>query len=216
MKKITSRILYLSIFSILSLALHAQIGINQDGSTPDPSAMLDLKSNSKGFLTPRMTESEREAINNPANGLLIYQTDNTTGFYYNHGTPALPDWKRIGNAESKSKAIDDRIPIDSVAVFGDLDGVPTLYAITEPGSYYLTRNIHLSQSGLDNINRRGILIKSNHVTLDLNGYTLFGDIESLEGDVDNNDFPIPNPSSSEAIDIDGQWINITIKKWRYH
>ena len=62
------------------------VGINTNGATPDPSAILDVSSSSKGLLTPRMTQSERNAISSPATGLLIYQTDNTPGFYYYDGT----------------------------------------------------------------------------------------------------------------------------------
>jgi hypothetical protein len=38
--------------------------------------MLDVKSTTKGMLVPRMTAAQRDAISNPANGLLIYCTDN--------------------------------------------------------------------------------------------------------------------------------------------
>ncbi len=62
------------------------VGINANGATPDPSAILDVSSSSKGLLTPRMTQSERNAISSPATGLLIYQTDNSPGFYYYNGT----------------------------------------------------------------------------------------------------------------------------------
>lgn len=60
-------------------------------TTPDNSAVLELKSNTKGFLVPRMTSSERTAINNPAEGLLLYQTNIDTGFYYYSGSK----WKRL-------------------------------------------------------------------------------------------------------------------------
>ncbi|MEM9888028.1 MAG: hypothetical protein AAF849_19185 [Bacteroidota bacterium] len=40
-----------ALFLLFSLSLHAQVGINSDGSAPDPSAMLDVQSTSKGFLT---------------------------------------------------------------------------------------------------------------------------------------------------------------------
>ena len=50
--------------------------------------MLDIKSNDGGLLIPRMTLAERNVITNPATGLMIYQTDNIPGFYYNSGTRA--------------------------------------------------------------------------------------------------------------------------------
>jgi hypothetical protein len=54
--------------------------------------MLDIKSNAKGMLVPRMTLTQRTAISEPATGLLVYQTDGVAGFYYNTGTPLSPDW----------------------------------------------------------------------------------------------------------------------------
>ena len=55
--------------------LFSQVAINADGSTPNNSAMLDVKSNNKGLLPPRMTQAEMMAIPNPANGLIVYCTD---------------------------------------------------------------------------------------------------------------------------------------------
>jgi trimeric autotransporter adhesin len=76
----------------LSMSVNAQVAINTDGSLPDNSAMLDVKSNAKGILLPRMTLAQRNAITSPAVGLMIYQTDNTPGYYYNSGTSAIPAW----------------------------------------------------------------------------------------------------------------------------
>lgn len=54
-------------------------------TTPNSSAKLEIKSTNKGLLIPRMTQAQRNAIASPANGLLIYQTDNNPGFYYYNG-----------------------------------------------------------------------------------------------------------------------------------
>ncbi len=48
----------------------------------DASAVFELKSLTKGFLPPRMPETARLAIANPAQGLLVYQNDAVKGFYY--------------------------------------------------------------------------------------------------------------------------------------
>jgi len=53
----------------------AQVGINTDGSQPSSSALLDVKSTSKGILLPRMTYDERKMIGNPAEGLIVYCMD---------------------------------------------------------------------------------------------------------------------------------------------
>lgn len=70
----------------------AQVAINNTGNDPDNSAMLDISSGSKGFLIPRMTSAERRAIANPANGLMVFQTGDTTGIFVNTGTPLVPSW----------------------------------------------------------------------------------------------------------------------------
>ena len=77
--------LTLIIFIVLlySGKLFAQVGINSDNSTPDASAMLDVKSLSKGFLPPRMTTTQRNAIASPTSGLVIYNTDEKALNLYN-------------------------------------------------------------------------------------------------------------------------------------
>ncbi len=55
--------------------LFSQVAINADGSNPNNSAMLDVKSNNKGLLPPRMTHAEMNTIHNPADGLMVYCTD---------------------------------------------------------------------------------------------------------------------------------------------
>ncbi len=59
---------------ITTISMMAQVAINNDGSTPDAAAMLDVKSNNSGMLLPRMTDIQRNAIPNPAIGLLIFNT----------------------------------------------------------------------------------------------------------------------------------------------
>ncbi|KIO78612.1 hypothetical protein TH53_02315 [Pedobacter lusitanus] len=69
----------------------AQVGIGTN--VPDASAQLEVLSTSKGLLIPRMSLLQRNDINNPANGLLIYQTNSSPGFYfYNNG-----QWQRLVN-----------------------------------------------------------------------------------------------------------------------
>lgn len=60
-------------------------------TSPNASSLLEIKSTTKGLLIPRMTKAQRDAIGSPAVGLLIYQTDNTPGFYYYYGS----GWKQI-------------------------------------------------------------------------------------------------------------------------
>jgi hypothetical protein len=106
------------ILSIVLLALSitplfaqkANVGIGT--TNPDNSAILDIQSTEKGFLTPRMSFENRNSILSPATGLMIYQTDMESGFYFFNGDKWAPlsdseakavsgvdgDWTIIGNA----------------------------------------------------------------------------------------------------------------------
>ncbi|MBA4853950.1 hypothetical protein [Emticicia sp. BO119] len=121
MKKLV--LLFLSITTFSSVfAQKDNVGI---GTTkPDQSAVLDLNSQTKGFLTPRMTLQQRSAIQSPAKGLLIYQTDMVAGFYFYNGD----EWKTLG-ADAKSNSI------------AGVDGDWTLLGNTAPaGSFIGTKN----------------------------------------------------------------------------
>jgi hypothetical protein len=77
-------------------SVFSQVSINTNGSLPDNSAMLDVKSTAKGLLIPRMTQAQRNAIIDPANSLMIYQTDIIPGYYYNSGNTVSPTWVLAG------------------------------------------------------------------------------------------------------------------------
>jgi len=63
-----------ALFLLTSHRINAQsVGIGTD--KPDSSAMLDVTSTNKGFLPPRMTEAQRNAIVSPAPGLMMWCTD---------------------------------------------------------------------------------------------------------------------------------------------
>jgi hypothetical protein len=70
------------------------VTINIDNSTAHPSAVLDIKNDSLGVLIPRIPMANRPS--SPATGLLVYQIDNTPGFYYYDGSA----WKAIVNNSS--------------------------------------------------------------------------------------------------------------------
>jgi len=64
-------------FCVVSFVVrtNAQVGINADQSEPDPSAMLDVKSTNRGVVLPRMTLQQRNAIQSPTEGLMVYCTN---------------------------------------------------------------------------------------------------------------------------------------------
>lgn len=80
-------------FFLIATSLSAQgIGINDDGTTADPSAMLDVKSTDKGVLLPRLTTAQRDAIASPAVGLLVFDTDTESFWFFE-----AAGWKNLAS-----------------------------------------------------------------------------------------------------------------------
>ncbi len=72
----------ISLIVLTSVAAYCQsVSINEDASAADASAMLDVKSTTKGMLIPRMTSAERTGILTPGEGLLVYDNE-TASFWY--------------------------------------------------------------------------------------------------------------------------------------
>lgn len=71
MQKILYLLLLISVAGFSSQAQSVGIGT----TSPNRTAQLDVQSNNKGFLPPRMTLAQRNAIGNPAAGLMLYCTD---------------------------------------------------------------------------------------------------------------------------------------------
>ena len=65
------------IITAASSQVYAQngVGINPTGAAADPSAALDVSATTQGFLPPRMTATQRNAIANPATGLVVFCTN---------------------------------------------------------------------------------------------------------------------------------------------
>ena len=70
--------------SINKTILKGSAGIGT--TTPNDSAVLDVTSTTKGFLPPRMTTAQKNAIASPAEGLMVYDTDLKKTFTFNGTT----------------------------------------------------------------------------------------------------------------------------------
>ncbi len=125
-------VLLLNVFLLISInSLSAQIGINENGAAPATSAMLDVVSSDKGVLIPRLTQTQRDAIPSPATGLLIFQSDNTSGFYYYNGIT----WSFVGILPTTQAAITANTAKVSA------DGVVTTHSdVTDAGSGKIITN----------------------------------------------------------------------------
>jgi Protein of unknown function (DUF1566) len=75
--------------NILSMN-HSSGNVGIGTNTPAASAQMDVSSTTKGFLPPRMTKAQRDSITNPAEGLMIYNTNSKKPNYFD-GT----EWKNF-------------------------------------------------------------------------------------------------------------------------
>jgi hypothetical protein len=81
-----------------SLTAIGQVGIGTN--TPHSSAVLDVESSVKGFLPPRLTTEQRDAITDPAVGLIIYNSSiKCLEFYTNDSGSGnnADDWTNVCN-----------------------------------------------------------------------------------------------------------------------
>jgi len=116
------------------LKMYAQVSINTTGTAPDPSAMLDISSTSKGVLIPRMTSNQRNAIETSQAGLLVYDTETESFWYYNN---TAETWVEIGSESGADWTISGNNIYSSVS--GNV-GIGT----TNPSSKLQIRNGNLS------------------------------------------------------------------------
>lgn len=72
-----------AVWIFLAGAASGQVGIGT--ATPNPKSALEIKDSTRGVLIPRMTWLQRAAINLPPDGLMVYQTDSTKGFWHFDG-----------------------------------------------------------------------------------------------------------------------------------
>ncbi len=148
------------------------VGVNEDGSDPDVSAILDVKSNSRGMLVPRLSKLAKLSIPSPANGLLVYQTDDTVGFWYydkNKWKPIFQEFTAgkglIGGKLDAYGTISLEPTGVGVGQYGFADSIPQ-FTINEFGQLTVAKNIPLvEKDGVigneisDTINSLGVLQK---------------------------------------------------------
>jgi hypothetical protein len=129
---------------LTTFTFQAQVAINNDGSNPDASAMLDIKSTTSGLLIPRMEAAERDNIVSPATGLLVYVTDENTFNYYD-GTQWVGfsgivdnDWKVNGSnmysLPADNVGIGNNNPEYKLDVNGDMRHGNNLYIYSNASS----------------------------------------------------------------------------------
>jgi hypothetical protein len=80
----------------------AQVKIGNNAGTVSPASLFELESTNKGLLMPRLSTNERNLIQNPPTGLLIYNKTTDELNIYNNGA-----WQSIANSYTFSYATDN-------------------------------------------------------------------------------------------------------------
>jgi hypothetical protein len=155
MKHIFTLILVGILFLGFTSAFAQGVAINSDGSAAHISAQLDVQSTTKGFLPPRMTSAQRAAISSPAEGLLVYQTDGTAGYYYYTGS----SWERLRRtlteiSSNTTLTTDDQIVFITGAITVTLPATPRhgqhlKLTTTDPTAIIHLNGGTVSQLGID-------------------------------------------------------------------
>ena len=136
-------------FLLFNPGMFAQVAINIDGSQADPSAILDVKSTSRGALLPRMTHQQIAAIYGPANGLIVFCTDDNNYYVYLSGSTI---WKQIsydlgtiapfscGSSITINHVAGPVAPVYKTVTYGTVTGLTG-----EPSKCWITRNLGAAQ-----------------------------------------------------------------------
>ncbi len=143
------------------------VGINTANPVASAALMVDTAATGpQGMLVPRMTQARRNAITSPATGLMVYQTDNTPGFYYYNGT----GWSAVGgnsgarlDAIIKKTAATQLLPVSTTStpelvVYDNVVTTPTI------GSYSTATNAYTvgaSAGGLYLIQARNSMVDNS-------------------------------------------------------
>ena len=138
--------LLITLILMFSKGLFAQVGISTDNSTPHPTAILDLKSTTKGVLLPRLTQTQISTISNPANGLLVFFTTNGKIYIYvnsagqwkevAYGSEIIQPFFLCGDPITISHQAGDIAPVDKTVTYGTINNIPG-----EPTKCWITSNL---------------------------------------------------------------------------
>ncbi|KPM48556.1 hypothetical protein [Jiulongibacter sediminis] len=130
-------LLIIGVLTIQAKAQNVGIGTKQ----PDQSAALDIQSIDKGLLIPRMTLEKRNDIKNPANGLLIFQSNEKSGFYFFDGNK----WSPLSATEANSIAAANP---DNWSLTGNAGTSEATNFIGTTDAAPLTLKVNAARSGL--------------------------------------------------------------------
>ena len=178
------------IFYVVILAANtqafAQVGIGTNN--PNSSAQLEITSNTKGMLIPRMTSVQRAGIATPATGLYVWDTDTKSLWYYNgavwvntvseatfgdvkSGFQATDHsgWIKLDGRAVSTLSADQQAVAISLGFTTNLPDASTSYLVQNGfglGSVSGANTVTLTQGNLPNVNFSGTAASAGNHTHD--------------------------------------------------
>lgn len=182
MKK-TSLLLSALVLAFSAGAQSQSVGIGT--VNPNTSAQLDISSTNKGFLLPRMTAAQRNAINTPAKGLLVYQTDGSAGFWYYNGSvwvqlycaPVFGDvktgmqtadhngWIKLNGRAKSTLTSSQQAVASSLGIGTNLPDATNAFMVQDggtPGTVSGTNTVTIAKNQLPNVTLSGTTSSYTH------------------------------------------------------
>ncbi|WP_339917987.1 hypothetical protein [Yeosuana marina] len=170
--------------AFFTLPINAQVGIGT--TNPNSTSMLDIQSNAKGVLIPRMETTDRTGISSPANGLLVFDTDTQSFWFYDASA-----WRELGIGSSIHDTDGDtKIEVEKVTDT-DPDGDEINFT---------TRNAERMKIGNDGITKIGDIAGGNDTKIEADGSL------SYEGTATRyDDLRVPVNSTTRSGTNDPTW-----------
>lgn len=138
------------IFIGLSIVSFSQNNVGIGTNTPDASALLDLSTNNKGILIPRLSSAQRIAIVTPANGLMVFDTDLDCFHYYSSNTG---QWENLCSGAGGANGADGA---DGIGITNTNDNGDGTFTFTySDGSTFTTSDLTGPQGSQGNAGTNG-------------------------------------------------------------
>jgi hypothetical protein len=119
--------------------------------TPNTSSILDITSTDRGVLIPRMTSAQRTLITNPADALLVYDTDVKMFYYYNSATSS---WSPINVGTVKSVTASYTLLLSDNGRVLDVNSASAV-TITVPNTLPVGFQVSITQAGAGQVTITG-------------------------------------------------------------
>lgn len=194
--------LLILLFLATGLNAWSQVAVNTDGSSPDASAMLHVKSTTRGLLIPSMTTTQRNAVISPAEGLIIYNTTTSQINQWQNGTWMflLTNDYWVGGGTGWMFNIGDNIGINTA---GPSERLDVNGNIRTTGSMNIDNTSAILQFKSGGVNTGFVQLSGENLRLGTNSGNTNGNlVVRLNGD-DRITF-----SPSGDIDVEGKITNI--------